>query len=124
MKNNSELIQKYDDIITDQLNKGFIEKVGCESNSLIKHYILYHAVVNPAKATTKVRVVYDESAKCKQENKSLNERLNRGPILLQNLSGILLRFRLNKIALVADIEKAFLQIGLQDEANDVTRFFW
>ena len=124
MKNNPELIQKYDDIITDQLNKGVIEKVGCESDSLIKHYIPHHAVVNPAKATTKVRVVYDASAKSKPENKSLNECLYRGPILLQNLTGILLRFRLNKIALVADIEKAFLQIGLQDEAKDVTRFFW
>ena len=124
MKNNPELIQKYDDIITDQLNKGIIEKVGSEPNGLIKHYIPHHAVVNPAKATTKVRVVYDASAKCKPENKSLNECLYRGPILLQDLTGILLRFRLNKIALVADIEKAFLQIGLQDEAKDVTRFFW
>ena len=124
MKNNPELIQKYDDIITDQLNKGIIEKVGSESNSLIKHYVPHHAVVNPTKATTKVRVVYDASAKCKSENKSLNECLYRGPILLQNLTGILLWFRLNKIALVADIEKAFLQIGLQAQAKDVTRFFW
>ena len=124
MKSNPELIQKYDDIITDQLNKGIIEKVGSEPNGLIKHYIPHHAVVKPAKATTKVRVVYDASAKCKPENKSLNKCLYRGPILLQDLTGILLRFRLNKIALVADIEKAFLQIGLQDEAKDVTRFFW
>lgn len=124
MKNNPELIQKYDGIITDQLDRGIIEKVGSESNSLIKHYIPHHAVVNPTKATTKVRVVYDASARCKPENKSLNECLYRGPILLQNLTGILLRFRLNKIAVVADIEKAFLQIGLQDEAKDVTRFFW
>ena len=63
MKNNPELIQKYDDIITDQLNKGIIEKVGSESNSLIKHYIPHHAVVNPTKATTKVMVVYNASAK-------------------------------------------------------------
>ena len=124
MKNNPDLIQKYDDIITDQLKRGIIEKVGSESNSSIKHHIPHHAVVNPTKATTKVRVVYDASAKCKSESKSLNECLYRGPILLQNLTGILLRFRLNQIAMVADIEKAFLQIGLQDEAKDVTRFFW
>ena len=128
MRNNPELIQKYDDIITDQREKGIIEKVGSESNSLIKHYIPHHAVVNPTKATTKVRVVYDASAKCRSEcrseNRSLNECLHRGPILLQNLTGILLRFRLNKIAMVADIEKAFLQIRLQDDAKDITRFFW
>ena len=112
MRNNPELIQKYDNIITDQREKGIIEKVGSESNSLIKHYIPHHAVVNPTKATTKVRVVYDASAKCRSENRSLNECLHRGPILLQNLTGILLRFRLNMIAMVADIEKAFLQIRL------------
>lgn len=31
---------------------------------------------------------------------------------------------MNKIALVSDIEKAFLQMGLQEDAKDVTRFFW
>ena len=127
MRNNPELIQKYDDIITDQQEKGIIEKVGSEPNSLIKHYILHHAAVNPTKTTTKVRVVYDASAKCRSESRSLNECLHRGLILLQNLTGISLRFRLNKIAMVADInkiKKAILQIRLQDDAKDVTRFFW
>ena len=49
MKNNPELIQKYDYIITDKREKGIIEKIGSESNSLIKHYIPHHAVVNPTK---------------------------------------------------------------------------
>ena len=111
MRNNPELIQKYDDIITDQREKGIIEKVGSESNSLIKHYIPYYAVVNPMKATTKVRVVYD--AKCRSESRSLNECLYRGPILLQNLTGILLRFRLNKIAMLADIREGIFV----DQAN-------
>ena len=35
-----------------------------------------------------------------------------------------MRFRLNSIAIVADIEKAFLQIGLQSDQRDVTRFIW
>ena len=34
-----------------------------------------------------------------------------------------MRFRLNHIAIVADIENAFLQIGLQPDQRDVTRFF-
>ena len=44
--------------------------------------------------------------------------------MLKDLTRILLRFRLNKIAIVVDIEKAFLQIGLLEDAKDVTRFFW
>ena len=47
-----------------------------------------------------------------------------GHILFQDLTGILLLFRLNRIALVANIEKAFLQVGLSDDSTDVTRFVW
>ena len=124
MKDNPDLVQKYDEIIEDQLKQGVVEKVRMESKDTIKHYIPHHAVINPTKATTKVRIVYDASAKTKSGNKSINECLYRGPVLLQNLTGILFRFRLNKIALVSDIEKAFLQIGLQENAKDVTRLFW
>ena len=124
MINNRELATQYDNVIQDQLRLGVIEKVKPGYSDSIKHYIPHHAVVNHSKTTTKVRVVYDASAKTKQDNKSLNDCLCRGPVLLQDLTGILLRVRLNKVAIVADIEKAFLQIGLNEIQRDVTRFFW
>ena len=126
MKRNPDLVEKYTEIIEEQLKQGIIEMVSpdVQSNNTIKHYIPHHAVINPSKATTKVRIVYDASAKTRPEHNSLNECMYRGPIMLQNLTGILLRFRLNKIAMVSDIEKAFLQIGLQDDAKDATRFLW
>ena len=124
MKTNPNMIKQYNEIIEEQLKKGIIEKVNCDANNVVKHYIPHHPVINPTKMTTKMRIVYDASAKTKQENMSLNECLYRGPVMLQDLTGILLRFRLHKNALVADIEKAFLQIGLTNDAKDVTRFFW
>ena len=39
--------------------------------------------------------------------------------MIQNLCGI--RLRLHQIEIVADTEKAFLQIGLQKDQRDVTR---
>ena len=39
-------------------------------------------------------------------------------------SGILLRFRQYPIVMLADIEKAFLQVGIQEKERDVTRFLW
>ena len=120
-----ELLQKYDSIIKDQLKKEIIEEVndgteeGCK-----KHYIPHHAVITPDRKTTKVRIVYDASAKARKGCKSLNECLYRGPVILEDLCGLLLRFRTHKVALTADIEKAFLQVGLQPTDRDVTRFLW
>ena len=38
------------------------------------------------------------------------------------MCGVLIRFRMYFIAVLADIEKAFLQIGIQENEHDVTRF--
>ena len=44
--------------------------------------------------------------------------------MIRDLCGIMMRFRLRNIGIVADIEKAFLQVGLQLSERDVTRFLW
>lgn len=118
------ILKKYDEILQDQLQKGIIEKVDEHTTEgKIKHYVPHHAVITPQKATTKVRIVYDASAKMKKQ-KSLNECLYRGPVMLEDLCLLLIRMRMWKVAVVADIEKAFLQIGLQEHERDVTRFLW
>ena len=48
----------------------------------------------------------------------------RGAVILEDLCGLLLRFRIYKVALTADIEKAVLQVGLYPADQDVTRFLW
>ncbi len=124
-KKRPDLLKKYDEIIQTQLKLGIIEEVTPDTpEGPLKHYIPHHPVETPSKTTTKVRVVYDASAKSRKENRSLNECLYPGPVLLQDLCGLLLRFRLKRLACVADIEKAFLNIGLQIDDRDVTRFFW
>ena len=120
LKSDPELLSKYDSTIKEQLSKGIVEEVFQENTNNLKHYIPHHAVITPKK----LRIVYDASAKSKKENLSLNDCLRRGPVLREDLCRILLRFRLHKIGIIADIEKAFLQIGLQERDRDVTRFLW
>ncbi|XP_065891682.1 uncharacterized protein [Dysidea avara] len=125
LKRNPRLLEMYSAVIQEQVDRGVIEKVSGEVvQGEVKHCIPHHAVITPTKNTTKVRVVYDASAKTKQNNKSLNECLYRGPVILPDLCGLLIRFRLNAIAVVADVEKAFLSVGLQQQDRDVTRFLW
>ena len=45
-------------------------------------------------------------------------------LLLKGFFGLLLRFRMKRIGIIADIEKAFLQVALQPRERDVTRFLW
>ena len=44
--------------------------------------------------------------------------------MLPSLYGLLIRFRIFPIEIVADIEKAFLNVGLQNHERDVTCFLW
>ena len=55
---------------------------------------------------------------------SLNFFLYKGPCLIGNLLGVLLRFREEPIAFTGDISKMFLQILLPEEDSQVHRFLW
>ena len=74
------------------------------------------------KETTKLHVVFDALAK--STGPSLNDCLYVGPPMSPLLHNILLRFRIHKMALMADIEKAFLNISIVPEHRDFLRFMW
>uniref|UniRef100_A0A1I7XEU1 DUF1758 domain-containing protein n=1 Tax=Heterorhabditis bacteriophora TaxID=37862 RepID=A0A1I7XEU1_HETBA len=102
LSNDKILIEKYDKIFKEQLALNIIEIVDPTKtpDSHIVHYLPHHPVITPQKSTTKLRIVYDASAKLKNYP-SLNECLYRGPVLLPDLCGILLRLRLAPIVRVS-----------------------
>ncbi|KAK0426897.1 hypothetical protein QR680_009954 [Steinernema hermaphroditum] len=120
-------ISQYKQIFADQLDKGVIEEVDLDkkpdSDRSIVHYLAHQPVITPQKNTTKVRIVFDASAHFKGAP-SLNDSIHQGPTMLPLILGMLLRFRTGKIAIVSDVEKAFLQVKLQEEDRDSTRFVW
>ena len=88
------------------------------------HYLPHHAVVRRDAKMTKLRVVYDALSRADGKGPSLNDCLHVGPSLTQLLFDILLRFRCNRIALIAYIEKAFLNIEVHERDRDCLRFLW
>ena len=125
LRQSPSVFQEYDRIIQNQLKEGIVQKVEdtterTGSNKI--HYLPHHAVMQQDKQTTKLRIVYDASAKC--DGPSLNECLYTGPKFDQSILNILLRFRTQQVALTADIEKAFLMVSMSQNDRDVLRFLW
>ncbi|XP_011407795.1 PREDICTED: uncharacterized protein LOC105311847 [Amphimedon queenslandica] len=124
LKQSPDLLKDYNAVIKDQLARGIVETV--ENPSVVDgekvHYLPHHAVVRRDKTTTKVRVVFDASAR--SNGPSLNNCLHVGPRFNQMILGILLRFRFHRHAFTADIEKAFLMVSVARKDRDVLRFLW
>ena len=86
---NTSLLTAYDGIIQHQLANGIIEHVTTDlvSNTPC-HYLPHHAVITPSKVTTKLRIVYDASAKIRKNARRLNDCLYRGPVILPDRCGL------------------------------------
>ena len=120
LRDKPELLKNYHHQIMLNLQLGIIEQVpDDELYNSTSHYIPHHGVIQEEK----LRIVYDASAKT-HGNPSLNECIHRGPLLLENLCGLLMEFRFHPIVILADIERAFLELGLNEEDRNYVRFLW
>ena len=120
---NEELKRNYDDVIQEQLNCGVIEKVEDAGSIGNVTYLPHREIIRNDKTSTKLRIVFDASAK-RTNYVSLNEVLYKGPSLNPNLYDLLLKFRIYLIVMTADIEKAYLQINIEEKHRDYMRFLW
>ena len=115
--------QLYCEFMSNLLKKGYAERVPAEElgPEVPAYYLAHHGVYNPSKPG-KIRVVMDGSAK--YFGKSLNDHLLTGPDLMNNLVGVLCRFRMDLIAFMCDIEGMFQQFKVNPEHRNFLRFFW
>ena len=84
-------------------------------------YIPHHDVHNVHKPD-KVRVVFNCPVKFR--GTSLNEQLLQGPDLTNSLFGVLLRWRQEPVAIMADIEAMYYQVRVHDDDCDMLRYIW
>ena len=98
----------YSKAVQDYIDKGFARRVTPEeANDSEAWYIPHHAVVNPNKPG-KTRVVFDFAAKFK--GVSLNDNLLHGPDVVNSLISVLIRFRHESVAVLADMEAMLHQV--------------
>ena len=67
--------------------------------------------------------MFDASAK-NSEGQSLNDQLLEGPKLQLDIVELLIRMRLKKIVLLADVAKMFYSILIDEKFRDYFRFLW
>ncbi|KAI5747455.1 hypothetical protein M8J77_014784 [Diaphorina citri] len=134
LESSEKLHSDYNKAMSDLIDKGFMQECLDQSDTS-GYFIPHHMVEKPDSVSTKLRVVFDASAKT-TSGKSLNDLLYSGPKLYSNLFCVLLNFRLFPFALNGDITKMFLQIKVCEKywkyqkllwrfsSNEPLRFYW
>ena len=123
LEKDPQLQSDYDHALEELEAEGIIAEVSGDADGCPVFYLPHRPVVRQSSVTTRVRPVFDASAKG-PNLVSLNDCLETGPCLLPDLVEVLLRFRRWKFAVSADIRKAFLMIQLCEKDQEVHRFLW
>lgn len=115
--------EEYDSIIQNQLQEGIVEPA--PETPTGKVFYIPHKGVNRENAeSTKLQIVYDASAREKDNQPSLNDCLHPGPPIQNCLWDILVTTRFYPVLLMGDLKKAFLQVHIKKEERDSLRFHW
>lgn len=115
-----ELKRMYSDFLQEYLMLGHMTRI---DTFTLPCYFLPHHCVQRESTTTKLRVVFDAGAQT-TTGKSLNDLQLIGPPLLNDLVGILLRFRQFAFVACADVEKMFRQIFIQSDQRNLQQIVW
>ena len=118
-----ELYDKYEEIMKEQKKEGIIERAP-EKSTAKEFYLPHRAVVKQSAESSKIRIVFDASAKADDKSPSLNDCLETGPPLQNLIWNILVRNRMQAVMLSGDLKQAFLQIRIREQDRDVLRFHW
>lgn len=122
LRRNKSLRSRYVEEMESLIAKGYAERVPGQKGPIGRTwYLPHHPVLSPNKPE-KTRIVFDCAAVFK--GVALNMQVMQGPDMMNDLQGILLRFREGKVALSADIEAMFHQVLVTPKDRDALRFLW
>ncbi len=126
LQSNPQTYKAYCDFMHEYLSLGHMKiatVLPAQDRPEKMYYIPHHSVINPNSSTTKLRVVFDASAK-NTEGESLNATLLPGPKLQKDITAILLNFRRYSVVFTADIKMMYRQIWVDSCHWDYQRIIW
>ena len=125
LKRNPKHAEVYQSQIQDMVQRGAARKLTEEemhSYSGPVHYVSHHEIVKPDSKSTPCRIVFNASANYKGH--SLNSYWAKGPDLLNNLLGVLLRFREGSVGVTGDVKKMYHSVSISIPDQHTHRFLW
>ncbi|XP_008178811.1 uncharacterized protein LOC103308006 [Acyrthosiphon pisum] len=126
LNENPELKLEYVRFMREYQNLGHMTlstKTNIHSTEHPQVFLPHHPIIRNESSTTRIRVVFDASAKT-STNISLNETLMVGPTIQDDLRRILMRFRIHQVVLTADIEKIYRQINVSENCQSYQQILW
>ena len=104
LENKENLKQEYTKIVEDQLKDKVIEKVPETATGDRIYYMPHKPVVRDNVMTTKVRMVFDASARPDSSSNSINDCMYKGLAIQPHLWDILIRARMSPYILLGDVQ--------------------
>ena len=115
----ADLRTKYVEIMNKMITLGYARKADTSKDEPGRVWTVPHFAVCNQKSQ-KLRVVFDFSAKFK--GRCLNDELIQGPNLANLMIGVIIRFRKEEIAYMADIEAMYHQVKVPEDQRSLLRF--
>jgi len=125
LKKNEPHMKIYEEQIQDMIQRGVAVKIETEEQRRYQgpvFYLSHHEVLKPDSISTPCRIVFNSSAK--YANHVLNDYWVKGPDMMNNLLGVLLRFRENTVAVAGDIKKMYHTVNISEVDQHTHRFLW
>ncbi|XP_047998132.1 uncharacterized protein LOC125235579 [Leguminivora glycinivorella] len=118
----NKLKKEYTKVIDEYKDMGHLRRSEKQDddNAL---YLAHFAVIREDKDTSKVRIVYDASAKGSRGH-SLNDTMMVGAVLQPDLRSLIIVWRTHKICVVGDIVKMYRMINMTNEHINLQRIIW
>lgn len=116
--------QLYVNFMTEYIELGHMSEYSHLNTTYpYSNYLPHHGVLKESRSTTKLRVVFDASART-TSGKSFNDVQMVGSSLQDDLLSILLRFRQHMIVVSADIEKMYRVTLVNDIHKPLQKILW
>ncbi|XP_071057316.1 uncharacterized protein [Onthophagus taurus] len=123
LQKNETLRGMYSDFIHEYEKLGHMERCLEKGDVELAYYLPHHGVLKEDSTTTKLRVVFDASAKT-SSGQSFNDIQMVGPVIQDELFSVLLRFRQHTVVFTADVEKMYRQIEVEPQQRNLQRILW